>query len=507
MLNPEIWAEIRRLYHNEGYSKRVISRMLKVTRKTVYRALSKNEAYRVTKIQISKLVEYQKMILEILKKYPQLSAVRIYDEIKQKGYTGSISLLCEYLRKVRGSKKEAFLRIETLPTEQAQVDWANFGWIEIDGYKRRLSCFVMVLSYSRMMYIEFKISEKTEDFISCHINAFIYFGGIVKKILYDNLKSVVLVRYGKEIQFNARFLDFAGHYLFQPVICTPGQPHEKGRVEVGIKYVRNNFWAGREFKDLDDINKQAIEWLKNVANVRIHATTHQRPIDRFNDEKDKLNKIPEIKYDTSIIQPCQSNKDCRVKFDSNIYSVPHEYANHNILTLKASEKEVMIFADEKLIAKHTRSYLKYQVIENPKHYEGLLEKKKRAREYKIRDIFLKLTPKAKDYLEGLLQAKINITHQLNKILSLCSEYSQEEVKEALEYALTFGAFGYEYIKNIITQNRTRKHIPDESGEVSITKQKEWSDICVTPHDLSKYDEMQEEQNNGNNQDERKPEVS
>lgn len=494
-MNAQTWAEIRRLYFIEGLSKRKIANIIKMDKKTVRRAINMNEySPRRTsqKNRPSKLDLYKKEIAELIEQYPSISGMRCYEEIIKKGYTGRVTILRDYLLKIRDTKKEAYIRVETLPAEQAQVDWADCGSIRIGEYVRKLSCFVMVLSYSRLMYIEFTLSQRLECFMRCHINAFKFFSGVPKKILYDNLKSVVLARFGREIRLNPRFEAFSGYYLFKPIICNPYSGHEKGRVENGIKYVKGNFLAGRTFKSYSDLKAQAADWQNDTANIRLHGTTRKRPVDLYMLEKDKLTALPANDYDTSVVTTLKSTKDCRVKFDTNTYSVPFQYAVRQ-LTLKADGDTVKIYNNTTLIAKHRRSYEKYLCVENPVHYEGLLGMKKKARIYKVRDIFLSLGRDCEAYLAGMVSSELNISHHIEKILEMVNIYGKTEVLGSINHALKHRAFGANYIKNIILQKRAKRNEKGIINPISIKGNDEFTDISVEERDLNLYDNLFEEE--------------
>lgn len=499
-MDETLWAQIRELFFIKKLGKSEISRILKIGRNTVAKACTaKMVPERKTAERESKLEIYKPKINEILREYPDLSGVRIYEEIVKFGYTGKTTILREYLNEIRPSKKEAFLRIETEPGEQAQVDWGDFGKIKFGEHERKLSCFVMILSYCRMMYVEWCLSNRLEDFIRCHVNAFRYFGGVPLKILYDNLKSVVLYRFGKYIHFNPKFLRFAGSFPFSARLCGKGKGNEKGKVESGIKYVRNNFFAGRIFDDFDDLKIQSLEWMEKTANNRTHGTTHERPQDRFLKEKDKLKLLPEIQYDSDITETVRSSKDCRIKFDCNIYSIPY-YHILKPLVVKASTTEVKIYNKNKLIAIHKRSYEKYKVIENPAHIRGILEIKCKAKESKQKDEFLSLGDLAEKYFCGLVEAKSNVPEHVNKILNLRHKYGKTEVLGAIEKALSFQAYGADYIENIIITRRINNGEPvDNNTPLLFPEKPELGEINIEEVDLSKYDKLikpEEEKENG-----------
>lgn len=492
MIKTEQWALIRNLYFVEKLSQRKICERIGITDKTVRKALQAKEYGRYGKAErrrrASKLDPYQGDIAYLLEQYPGLSGERIFEELAKLGYAGGKTILKDYLRKIRPAKKEVFLRIETMPGEQAQVDWGNCGSIEVDGCQRRLSVFVMVLSYSRMLYLEFTLSQGLDAFLEAHQNAFEFFGGVPRKILYDNLKSVVLARVGRKISFNPGFLAYSGQYPFQAVLCNARKPNEKGKVENGIKYIRRNFLAGRFFRDYYDLKGQSYQWRDDVANQRIHGTTRQRPIERFAEEKSCLQPLPARKPRFFLALEVQSSSQSLVRFDSNFYSVPIKYAL-NKLTLRANSREVHIFDTDKLAAAHQRSFGKYQTIEKPEHFEGLLKLKKKAQAIMLRKEFLKLGDAAQAYLEGMVTAELNPDHHLRKIRELVKLYGRNQVAAAVEFALGHKAFGCDYLKNIILQERCRQGMKEIINPLIIRRHPELNDLTIEERDLQIYDDL------------------
>ncbi|MEK7110193.1 MAG: IS21 family transposase, partial [Patescibacteria group bacterium] len=381
-MNAELWATIRRLFEVDKLSKSAISKRLGVHRRTVRRAIGSRDGPPLDLPRQSdgsaKLEAYKGHLKSRIEAFPELSGIKLLREIKKQGYGGGITILKDYLQTIRPKKtREVFLRIETSPGDFAQVDWFNTGSVIIGNTRRRLSCFVMVLGYSRMLYLEFTLSQSLEAFIGCHVNAFNFFGGLTRKCLYDNLKSVCLYRNGTLIQFNERFMGFAGAYGFEPVLCNVARGNEKGKVENGGKYVKGNFLAGRPFILWPDIEEEAEGWRDEVANQRIHATTREQPMARFAHEQTCLLLVPEKGFDASIVRSVKATSQALIHFDGNRYSVPHPQA-YKVLTVKASKGEVKIWEGSKLLTVHARSYERGVVVENPKHYEGILALKKQA---------------------------------------------------------------------------------------------------------------------------------
>jgi transposase len=457
-MNIETWAYIRHLFFVQKLQKKVIARKLSLDPKTVRRVLRK-ESFEKTPSspRPSKLDDFKNTIDEMLSAYPTISAVRIYENIARNGYCGGITILRDYLRSIRKTDKP-FLVITTLPAEQAQVDWGSVGAI-IAGSAQKISCFLMVLSFSRMLYLEFFPAQSLENFMTAHVRAFQFFNGVPHSIRYDNLKSVVLTRFGSSIQFNSRFLDFAAHYLFTPSVCNVRSPHEKGAVENGIRYVKRNFLPARTFLSLADCNRQACAWRDQTANCRIHGTTKQRPIDLFTEkEKTALTCLPHNPYDTRILRSVKSTSQSLVSFQTNRYSVPFAFASKS-LTLKADDRLVSIYDKDKLIAQHPRCREKHRLIENRDHYQGILPSRPKALFFKHRDLILSLGDTAQRYFQALTTANLAVSHHLKKITRLIEIYGKTEVLGAMDHALSYQAFGHDYLLNIILAKRRKRSQP------------------------------------------------
>lgn len=496
-MEAEIWAQAKRMKETEHLSVSEIARRVGWDRKTVRRALGSDRvpARQAVSPRVSKLDPYKDHIALRLTEYPGLTGALLFEEMKRLGYAGKETILWDYLRLVRPKSKEAFLRIETLPGEYAQADWANCGSVQIGNAVRKLSCFVMVLSYCRMMYLEFTLSQCLEDFLQCHMNAFRFFGGIPQKILYDNLKTVVLSRVGSAIQFNPKFMEFAGVYLFEPVPCNIARGNEKGKVENGIKYVRTSFLAGRPIA-WPQIHSEAAAWRDETANVRIHGTTRERPIDRFQKEKLLLADLPAHPYDADIVRTLKATSQALVSFDGNAYSVPYSWAYRAVL-LKADKDEVRILNPAKagqVLAVHKRSFERGIAVEDPKHYEGLIAEKKKAFASKLKDQFLGLGELAKNYLDGLLAFELHLHHHISQIMECVRLYGKTEVLQAMTHALRHKAYGAPYLKNIILQQRASRGVK-ENVPIIIPAKPAWTQLAVEEQDLSLYDDLFEEKKN------------
>lgn len=302
-----------------------------------------------------------------------VNARKLYGEILAQGYPGKESKVREFVHD-RRPEKEAVgsMRFETPPGEQGQVDWGYFGFISHHGHTYRLYAFVMTLGWSRASYLHFTISSDTTWFIRCHLHAFAYLGGVPRRLLYDNLKSVVERRDADGgIHWNSRFLDFADVAGFSPQACKPYRPQTKGKVENGVKYVRGNFWPGLHFRDLEDLNLQAIAWLNTTANTRVHGTTGEVPFTRLRMEG-LLPADKALTYDTSVVSTRRSSKDCFISYEGNLYSVPAAYARKTLQVKTTEAGEVVICSEVgHELARHRVLLGRQERSMQAEHYRGL----------------------------------------------------------------------------------------------------------------------------------------
>lgn len=362
----EIWALKR-----QGFSHRAIARKLGIHRQTVKKYLEGNEFPRYRSVERqSALLPYHGMIAEWLGS-EDYQATRVHELVSRQGYQGSYETVKRFVREVKEKRDRiAYLRFETLPGQQAQVDFADFQIGSADGGVQTLYVFVMVLGYSRHMYIEFVPRCTMTAFLDCHQNAFQFLGGVPAEILYDNMRNVVVRRYVGRAEFNKTFLDFCAHYGYKPVACPPYSPWYKGKVERPIDYLRERFWRGYSYTDLSQLKRDALEWNLTVASRRVHGTTHEQVSVRFEREKPHLGALPERPYDTSEKLFRKVYKDCQVSFGSNRYVVPHTLVGRVVL-LKIKNGALRVFDDDTLCAEYAIPEGKGQLLSHPQFYEAL----------------------------------------------------------------------------------------------------------------------------------------
>jgi transposase len=370
----EIWALKR-----QGFSNRAIARKLGIHRKTVKTYLGTHEfpAYRAVERK-SSLAPYHGMIDDWLST-EDYQATRVHELVRQQGYAGGYETVKRYVREVKETRDRiAYLRFETMPGQQAQVDFADFQTIAANGDVQTLYMFVMVLGYSRHMYVEFVTRCTMTAFLDCHQHAFRFFAGVPSEILYDNMKNVVVRRHVGKAEFNATFLDFVAHYGYTPVACPPYSPWYKGKVERPIDYLRERFWRGYQYTDLARLNRDVQAWSVTVASERVHGTTKERVSSRFERERPRLGALPKRPYDTSEKVPRKVYKDCQVSFGSNRYVVPHTLAGKAVL-LKIKHGLLRVYDDETLAAEYMIPEGKGRLLSHPEFYEALKKDQEQIR--------------------------------------------------------------------------------------------------------------------------------
>lgn len=351
MMTVNQWMNIQ-LLHKQGHSIRKIAHLTGQSRNTIRKALRNSSVPALNKpLRKSKLDDYQAYLQQRYESCA-LSAVRLLEEIQPMGYNGSVETLRRYLQTLKPSRilrRELTVRFETPVGYQAQADWADCGrFTDLIGNWIGIHVFVIVLSFSRMMFVYFTTSMKIEELIRCHQLAFEYFGGWTQSILYDNMKQVRL----SQTQWNPLFLDFTRYYGFIPKTHQPYRARTKGKVERMVDYLKDNFLNGRHFNGLEDLNAQAGHWLDHTANVRIHATTGQRPQDLFVQEKEKLTSltsIPAYRYARRVKR--QGSREGLVHFEGSSYSIPPQFVGQE-LVIEPQGQKIVIRSAEMIVAEH-----------------------------------------------------------------------------------------------------------------------------------------------------------
>jgi transposase len=485
MLNYETYCQIRDHLGRQSLTQAQTAQALGLDVRTVskWAEIEQFQPRANTTPRVGKLDAFKGQIVRWLDIHPY-SAQQIYQRLRDAGYDGGRTIVKDYVQRIRPRAPQAFLKLDFAPGEAAQVDWGEMGTVVVGSTKRRLSFFVMVLCFSRRMYMEFTVSQTSEFFLACHERAFAAFGGVPQRLIIDNLKSAVLQRLaGVAPVFNPKYLDFSRHWGFDISACNVRSGWEKGRVENGVGYVKKNFLAGLELGDFAAVQAAGTLWMDTVANVRLHESTHERPMDRFEQERKLLKPLNPNGFDLARVIRVRANKQFRVALDSNHYSVPAKYANARVL-LKAFDDRLCIYADDKLVAHHVRCMDRHQDKEDPQHPKVLLEQRKSAREQRLVVQFLAISPRAQAYREGLEATRVDARAHLRRIVALVEMHGKESVARALDDGLEFKAFSAEYIAHMLA---ARRRIGTEPGALQLTRGADLLDLVLPEPDLSIYD--------------------
>lgn len=445
MISIETQAEILAKFYNDKRTVRSIAREMGVNRDTVRRTvLRRAVAENITASSRQSVLDpFKSRVDEILLREPLCTSSAMLNHIRPLGYSGGITCLRSYVRKKREQiirPRAAFLRLEFSAGEVSQVDWGEFGDVFGDGIK--IHCFAMVLAYSRLIYIEFTRSEKFEELVRCHENAFKYFGGVTRQCWYDNMATAVTGRLGGLVKFNARFMTYMGHHHTRPHACNVARGNEKGRVEDLIKYIRMNFWPARKFKDFVDLNHQARHWQDTIANQREHRSTKQIPKLHFErDERATLMPLNPHPFDSDEILSRVVPSDFHIIFETNRYSVPWTLSGITV-TVRVDADLVRTFYDKQFVCGHVRSYLKHKVFTNPEHQKGLLDRKPGATRDAWQVAAVKsIGPKMIDYIDLLRAGERSLRTELSRILALATVYGEENVHRSCIELLEKGIIG------------------------------------------------------------------
>lgn len=486
MISKEQIATIRRLYYAEHWKIGTIAAALGLHPETVKHAcLSAPTRRRPHRPRLTD--PFLDFINQTLQLYPRLRATRLFEMLRDRGYQGSIYPLRRVVARLRPQSREAFLRLETFPGEQAQVDWACFGQVEIGRARRRLSCFVITLSYSRAIWLEFFLDQSLENFLLGHVHAFEDWGGAARILLYDNLRSAVLERLGDAVRLHPRLLELCGHYHFQARPCQVGRGNEKGRVERTIRYIRDSFFAARCWTGIEDLNRQAKEWRERIAHQRRWPGSDSRSVaEVFAEEKARLIPLPEHPFETDLVKTVRSGKTIYVRFDLNDYSIPADFVSLP-LTLVASPVTVRLLDGTREVARHRRSYDRHQQITDPAHVAALVEQKRKALQATAVCGLKQQIPSVEQFLLAAMERGESPARQTTQLLRLISDYGAKEVETAVCEAIENNTPRTTSVAFILARrhrSQRRLLLP-----VDLTRHPELAQLAVETPKLEVYDEL------------------
>ena len=490
---PELEAHILRYYHVEKWRIGTIARQLRVHGGTVRRVLAQAGLPRIGTVQRpSQADAYLPFIAQTLEKFPTLTASRLYMMVRERGYRGGPDHFRHLVALHRPRPKaEAYLRLTTLPGEQGQVDWAHFGHLDIGRARRPLMAFVLVLSWSRRIYLRFCLDARMESFLRGHVAAFATWQGCPRVLLYDNLKSAVLERQGDAIRFHPTLLAFAGHYRFEPRPVAVCRGNEKGRVERAIRYVREAFFAARPFANLDDLNAQAEAWCAGQAADRPCPEDARLSVrEAFASEQPRLLALPANPFPTEEVMTVKVGKTPYVRFDLNDYTVPHTQVQR-LLTIRADPQRVRVTDGAQVLADHSRSFDRDQQVEDPAHVQTLVEHKRAARHHRGVNHLAQAAPASLDLLARAAERGSNLGTLTAALLRLLDRYGAAEVQAAIVDALASGVPHPNAVRLALERRREARHDAPPVAPCLPPHVQE-KDAPVRPHRLDTYDRLTRE---------------
>ena len=487
-ISADLEAKILRYHHVEKWRVGTIARQLGIHHATVDRVLSQAGLPKAQRSHRASMIDvYQPFIMDILRQYPTLTASRLYGMVRERGYQGSEDHFRHLIAQVRPRPvPEAYHRLRTLPGEQSQLDWGHFGHLTIGRARRPLMAFVIVLSWSRQIFLRFYPDQSMASFLRGHVAAFENFNGLSRVILYDNLKTAVLERAGDAIRFHPTLLDLAAHYRFEPRPVAVARGNEKGRVERAIKYIRSAFFAARTWHDLDDLNAQADAWCQGQSADRPCPEDRSITVRQaFELEQPQLLALPANPYPTEERLEVSVGKTPYARFDLNDYSVPHTRVRKT-LTVLATPQQVRVLDGSEEVACHARSYDKGAQIEDPAHIEALTEYKRKARHHRSQDRLAQAAPASRELLVLAAERGANLGSITASLLRLLDHYGASELETAIQDALRQQVPHPNAVRISLEKRRDERDLPPPLP-ITLPDKPNVRELAVRPHDLKNYD--------------------
>lgn len=490
MIARALEAEILRLHHAEHWPIGTIAAQLRVHHGTVRRVLAQAGVEVTTApVRASIVAPYMAFIVETLAKYPTLRASRLHTMVRERGYAGAPDHFRAIVARLRPRPAaEAYLRLRTLPGEQSQCDWAHFGKLTMGRAERALMAFVMVLSYSRHLFLRFYLGASMSNFIRGHVEAFSYFKAVPRVVLYDNLRSAVLERVGDAIRFNPKLLELAAHYRFEPRPVAVARGNEKGRVERAIRFARDAFFAAREFRDLNDLNAQALAWCEGAAAERLCPEDRSRSVrEVFAEEKPHLLSLPENPFPCEERVEVSVHKSPYARFDLNDYSIPHDRVNRTLMVM-ATLDTVRILEGSEVIATHPRSFDRGAQVEQPSHIEALITHKRAASTHRGQDRLQHAAPSAKSLFLLAAERGTHLGVLTRGLLQLLDSHGAQALEAAIAAALAEDTAHLGAVRHFIDAHaHARGQRPPLA--VSLPNDPRLQNLSVRAQPLTDYDQL------------------
>ena len=483
---PEVEAEIVRLHYAEHWPVGTIATQLELHPDVVKRVLGLGVPRPPSQMKPRMVDPYREFIDDTLRRYPKLLATRLYDMLRERGYRGGVRTLREHVALVRPRRRrEVYLVTETLPGEQAQVDWAYVGKLPFAGGERQLWLFVMVLAHSRAVWGEFVLDLSVHSLCRSLVRASAAFGGVPRQWLFDNPKTVVLERVGTAVRFHPTLLALCAAMRVEPRLCAVARPEHKGKVERAIRYLRDRFLAARRIASVDEGNRALARFIADTGHARPHPRLAPRTVaDVLADERPRLLPLPAPLPATDRIEPVPVDSQACVRFDTNRYSVPTTLAER-ALTLVADDRTVRILDGTTTVAVHERAWGKRQLIEIAAHRDALIAERKAARDLKGRDRLRAIAPDFDRVLERWALGGRSLAIRVTRTIKLLDLYGDDVFAAAVADVVARGLTDVGAIAMACEKHRKDRRRP---VPVELVLPGHADDADVIPHALETYDE-------------------
>jgi transposase len=408
------------------------------------------------------LEPYREWIAELFNKGVDMTV--IYDRLrKERGYGGSYSAVRRYVKRLKLVTPEAVLRVETAPGEDAQVDFGYAGKLydPARGLWRKAWLFVMTLGFSRHMYAEIVFDQTITTWIALHVRAFEFFGGVVKRVVLDNLKAAIVKAVVHDSEATRSYRELAEHYGFLISPCRPRMARHKGKVERMVQYVRRSALQGREFKSVDEANAHLRSWLMQVAGTRVHGTTRERPLERFDREKPHLRPLAATRYEVVIWKQAKVHPDCHVSFEYNQYSAPYRLIGRPVwLRITAERIEIYTESHER-VATHVRARFPGNRVTRQEHLPAERLQAAMVNPQHVRRQAEQIGPRTLEVIERLLgERPMDRLRTAQGIVGLSRKYGPARLEAACARALSFDDTRYHTIKNVLRKGLDLEPAPD-----------------------------------------------
>jgi transposase len=483
---PELESEIVRLHYAEHWPVGTIATQLGAHPDQVRRVLGLGDTRSPSQLRTRLVDPYRPFIDATLTRYPKLRATRLYDMLRERGYPGSVRTVREFVATVRPKpRREPYLVTETLPGEQAQVDWAFVGKLAFPGGERALWLFVMVLGHSRALWGEFVLDLSVHSLCRSLVRAATALGGVPRQWLFDNPKTVVLERFGPVARFHPTLLALCAAMRVEPTLCAVARPEHKGKVERAIRYLRDRFLAGRAITGVDEGNRALARFIAEIAHARPHPTLAQRTVGEvFADERTRLLPLPDPLPETARVEPIQIDRQGFVRVDTNRYSVPTDHAE-KVRTLIVDDRVVRVVDGQTVIAEHARSWGRRQIFEVAAHRAALVAERRAARELKGRDRLRAVAPMFDCIVERWGTTGSSLGRRVSQAIKLLDLYGDHVFAAA---AADIDARGLADVGALAVACEQRRKDKKRAVPIELVLPEHLDDADVVPHDLESYDE-------------------